>query len=52
MTTTSLGGDVSGRTGRMLALSGALVAGVVLAILVIPEFGPWLNGTAQFHHHH
>jgi len=25
-----------------------LVAGLVLAVLVIPEFGPWVNG---FHHH-
>jgi hypothetical protein len=47
-----LGGDVTGRTGRILALSGALVAGVVLAILVIPEFGSWLHGTDLFHHHH
>jgi hypothetical protein len=47
-----LGGDVTGGAGRMLALGGALVAGAVLAILVIPEFGPWLNGTTLFHHHH
>jgi hypothetical protein len=47
-----LGGDVTGRAGRVLALSGALVAGVVLAIVVIPEFGPWLNGIGVFHHHH
>ncbi len=47
-----LGGDVSGRAGRMLGLSGALVAGVVLAVLVIPEFGPWLHGTGLFNHHH
>lgn len=45
------GGDVTGRAGRVLALSSALVAGVVLAILVIPEFGPWLNDTGLFHHH-
>jgi hypothetical protein len=44
------GGDVTGRAGRVLTLSSALVAGVVLAILVIPEFGPWLNGTGLFHH--
>jgi hypothetical protein len=43
-------GDVTGRGGRVLALSGALVAGVVLAILVIPEFGPWLHGIGLFHH--
>jgi hypothetical protein len=47
-----LGGDVTGRVGRVLALSGALVAGAVLAILVIPEFGPWLHGIGLFHHHH
>jgi len=47
-----LSSDVTGRTGRMLALSGALVAGVVLAVLVIPEFGPWLHDSTLFHHHH
>ncbi len=47
-----LGGDVTGRASRMLALSGALVAGVVLAIVVIPEFGPRLSDTGLFHHHH
>lgn len=46
-----LSSDVTGRTGRVLALSGALVAGVVLAVLVIPDFGPWLNGIGLFHHH-
>lgn len=46
-----MGGDVTGRAGRVLALSSALVAGVVLAILVIPEFGPWLHGIGLFHHH-
>jgi hypothetical protein len=44
------GGDVTGRAGRVLALGSVLVAGVVLAILVIPEFGPWLNGAGIFHH--
>lgn len=47
-----LSGDVSGRAGRRLALGGALVGGCVLAIVVIPEFGPWLNNSAIFHHHH
>jgi hypothetical protein len=32
-----------GRAGRILSLSGALVAGLVLAILYIPQFGPWLH---------
>jgi hypothetical protein len=49
--TAGLSSDVTGRAGRMLALAGALVAGVVLAILVIPEFGPWLHDSGIFHHH-
>ena len=43
--------DVTGRAGRVLALSGALVAGAVLAVLVIPDFGPWLHASGLFHHH-
>ena len=34
--------DANGRAGRVLSLASALVLGLVLAILVIPEFGPWL----------
>jgi len=45
------GADVTGRTGRLIALSGALVAGVVLAVLVIPQFEPWLHWNTLFHHH-
>ncbi len=33
----------AGRAGRTLALAGALVAGLVLAVLLAPEFGPWLH---------
>jgi hypothetical protein len=40
--------DASGRAGRVLSLASALVLGLVLAILVIPEFGAWLS--AQHHH--
>ncbi|HEX7610663.1 MAG TPA: hypothetical protein VF380_08325, partial [Solirubrobacteraceae bacterium] len=43
-------GDVTGRAGRVLALTGALVAGVVLAIVVIPDFGAWLHASNLFHH--
>jgi len=39
--------DGNGRSGRVLSLASALVLGLVLAILVIPEFGPWLSA----HHH-
>lgn len=42
-------GDVTGRSGRVLALSAALVAGVVLAILVIPEFAAWVHASSLFH---
>jgi len=38
-----LDGYGTGRAGRILSLSGALVAGVVLAILYVPQFAPWLN---------
>ncbi len=47
-----LSSDVTGRAGRMLALAGALAGGTVLAILLIPEFGPWLHNSSIFHHHH
>jgi hypothetical protein len=46
-----LGGRQPGRDGRVLALAGMLVAGLVLAVLVSPEFGPWVNGFHGFHHH-
>ena len=47
-----LGDDVPGRSGRLLSLVGALVAGVVLAVLVLPEFGAWLHSPGVFDHHH
>jgi hypothetical protein len=36
-------GHEGGRAGRILSLSGVLIAGVVLAVLYIPQFGPWLH---------
>jgi hypothetical protein len=51
-TSARLSHDLTGRAGRVLSLAGALVAGVVLAILVIPEFGPWVHASGLFHHHH
>jgi hypothetical protein len=41
----------AGRTGRIVSLAGALVAGAVLAIVLIPHFGAWSHFEA-FHHHH
>jgi hypothetical protein len=38
-----LSGGLNGRVGRSLSLAGAIVLGAVLAILVIPEFAPWLS---------
>ncbi|HEY2142063.1 MAG TPA: hypothetical protein VGG98_08385 [Solirubrobacteraceae bacterium] len=44
------GGKVDGRTGRILSLGGALTVGAVLAILLIPQFGPWIHAS-HFPHH-
>jgi hypothetical protein len=41
-------GSVNGRAGRVLSLSSALAFGVVLAIVLIPQYGPWLSA----HHVH
>jgi hypothetical protein len=37
------GSGRAGRAGRTLSLAGALVLGLTLAILYIPQFSPWLN---------
>jgi hypothetical protein len=44
--------DPSGRAGRLLSLVGALTAGALLAILLVPQFGPWLHDYSLLHHHH
>ncbi len=46
------GHDISeGRAGRALSLAAALVGGLVLAVLLIPQFSPWLNSQPLFLHH-
>jgi hypothetical protein len=35
----------------MLALAGAVVAGVVLAIALIPDFSIWTAHLSALHHH-
>jgi hypothetical protein len=42
----------SGAAGRWIALTGALIGGLVLAIVLIPDFGVWTAGGALAHHHH
>jgi len=44
-------GPTPGSAGRWIALAGAMVGGLVLAVVLIPDFAAW---TAQgvFHHHH
>lgn len=41
-----------GSSGRALALGAALAAGLVLALVLIPDFGSWVNAQPLFHHHH
>jgi hypothetical protein len=45
-----LGHAPAGRAGRTLALASALTLGVVIAILLIPQFGPWLHTPLHRHH--
>jgi hypothetical protein len=41
-----------GDAGRLIALAGALVAGLVLALVLLPRFGVWAAPGAFPHHHH
>jgi hypothetical protein len=43
------GGSAAGSAGRNIAMASALVAGLVLAIVLLPDFGAWT--AAHFHHH-
>ena len=47
----ALSGSSPGTAGRWLALAGALVGGLVLAIALIPQFAPWTANAAFLHHH-
>lgn len=46
----ALSGSSPGAAGRWIALAGALVGGVVLAIAFIPQFAPWTAHGALFGH--
>jgi hypothetical protein len=45
-------GQDAGGAGRVIALVGALVGGLVLAIVLIPDFAAWTANTSIFQHHH
>jgi hypothetical protein len=49
--TSSRGGQAGG-AGRMIALAGAVVGGLVLAIVLIPDFASWTAHPALWQHHH
>jgi hypothetical protein len=49
--TDSLQSPASGRAGRAIALASALVAGLLLAIVLLPDFAAWTSGGAHLHHH-
>jgi hypothetical protein len=50
----SLSQGLPGGTGRWLSIGTALVLGLVLAVVLIPQFGAWTGpaGAAVLHHHH
>jgi uncharacterized membrane protein YwaF len=47
-----LTGAAPGAAGRWIAISGALVAGLILAIVLIPDFSAWTVHGAFVHPHH
>jgi hypothetical protein len=42
--------SAGGTAGRGRALAGALLAGLVLGVLVVPEFGPWAQSSRLLYH--
>ncbi|MDQ6778179.1 MAG: hypothetical protein M3071_18635 [Actinomycetota bacterium] len=49
--TPELPGLQAGVAGRWLSIAGALVGGLVLAVVLIPDFSIWTAHTALLHHH-
>ncbi len=45
-------GSIAGSAGRWLSLGTAVALGLVLAAVLIPDFGSWTAGQALLHHHH
>jgi hypothetical protein len=50
-TRAELTGADPGSGGRTIALTGALVAGLLLALVLLPEYGAWSAAHAFLHHH-
>jgi hypothetical protein len=46
------GATLPGRRGRRLALVAPVIAGLVLAVALIPQYGPWTASAAVKGHHH
>jgi hypothetical protein len=47
-----IAGHETGNAGRIIALVGALVGGLVLAIVLIPDFAAWTAHSSLLRHHH
>jgi hypothetical protein len=47
-----LPGQQLGSAGRWISIASAIVGGLVLAIVLIPDFSIWTAHTALLHHHH
>lgn len=45
-------GPDPGSGGRVAAIGGALLGGLVLALLLLPQYTAWTAATAFLHHHH
>ena len=45
-------GAAPGTMGRWIALASAVIGGLILALLLIPDFSAWTAGTVVHHHFH
>jgi hypothetical protein len=45
-------GGTPGSAGRWIALASAMVGGLVLAVVLIPDFASWTAHSVFLHHHH
>lgn len=45
-------GPIAGTGSRWLSIATAMVLGLVLAAILVPDFGAWTGAQPLFHHHH